>query len=93
MMDLLYLFATLVVGILVGVYVAKMAGRGTKFPSGSVPIDEGRHTPDPPFAVQDGVDGNVMLRTDDLQLAKDFRREARDAGLPARLVINGKDRG
>jgi len=86
MMDLLYLFATLVVGILVGVYVAKMAGRPKKKPPYADALN-------PPFAVRDGTDGDILLRTDDLQLAKDFRREARDAGLPARLVINGKDRG
>ena len=93
-MDMLYSFAAFVVGWLLGYAIAKMAGRPKRFPSGSIPsLYEGRHAPDPPYAVTDGERGNTLLRTDDLQLAKDFRAEARDAGLPARLVINGKDRG
>ena len=37
--------------------------------------------------------GDRMLNTDDLQLAKDFRREARDNDIPARLIVYGVDRG
>ena len=93
LMTILYIIATLVVGILIGLGVANMADKGW-FPSGSIPYDvEDELRPPPPFAVRDGTDGDILLRTDDLQLAKDFRTEARDAGLPARLIINGKDRG
>ncbi len=93
-MDLLYTFATLVVGWLFGLATVIMAQRVVRARDTRLEQERLAAQP-PPFEVTDGVDvdAQVLLLTDDLQLAKDFRREARDAGLPARLRINGKDRG
>ena len=91
-MELLYTFATLVVGWLLGIGTVIMAQRVIRVRDIRVKQKRFAAQP-PPYEVTDGVDGDVLLQTDDLRLAKDYRREARDAGLPARLRVNGKDRG
>ncbi len=93
-MDLLYTFATLVVGWLLGLATVIMARRIIRARDVRLERERVEDKP-PPYEVTDGVgvDAQVLLRTDNLQFAKDFRMEARDAGLPARLRINGKDRG
>jgi len=89
-MDLLYAFATLVVGWLLGlatVILARRVGRARDIREQEMMLG----VENLPYQVM--CDGEVIFNTDNLQLAKDFRREAKDSGLPARLRVNGKDRG
>ena len=93
-MELLYGFATLVVGWVLGLATVIMAQRVIR--ARDIRLEQERFAAKPPpYEVTDGEgpDAEVLFTTGDLQLAKEYRREARDAGLPARLRVNGTDRG